>query len=339
MHSPGGKSVGTSGRAGETGRVRISRAGILETMENTPGIPERIRQSLPEIISSWREKRRGDAEDGSYTRLVSGMEELVLVFVDFLGSDESVETFSQGGKIRALVARTAESQHDLGRDAVGVMEDFAVLRRCIWRTVEEGVDLSGFDGGEVARFFVKLMQASDWVTEAGLEAFDDITRREMEQALGWAAATDLVTGLPERDAFDRLLLPRAVSSHERFSIAVFDVAHFTELVAAGKVDRAREILRTLAGAVEDSTPEDAVCARFGDDEICVIVPEKGSEAVYRVAEEVLERLAADPGDFEVDVGVAEYPAHGTSPADLMGEMMKALKMAKRVGGSGIVVAR
>lgn len=307
-------------------------------MENAPRIPEQIRESLPEIIASWRERRRGGEEDGAYSRLITGMEELILVFVEFLGSDESVETFSQGGRIRALVSRTAESQRELGRDAVGVMEDFAVLRRCIWRTVEEGVDLSGLDGGEVGRFFVKLMQASDWVTEAGLEAFDEITRREMEQALGWAAATDLVTGLPERDVFDRLLLPRAVASHERFSVVIFDVAHFTEIVASGKVDRAREILRKLASTVEEVTPEDAVCARFGDDEVCVVVPGEGSEAAYHVAERVLERLAVDPGDFEVDVGVAEYPSHGATPADLMVETMRALKMAKRVGGSGIVVA-
>ena len=41
----------------------------------------------------------------------------------------------------------------------------------------------------------------------------------------------------------------------------------------------------------------------------------------------------------MDVGVAEYPAHGASATDLMAETLKALKMAKRVGGSGIVVAR
>ncbi len=310
-------------------------------MENGPRISDRIRQDLPETIACWREKRRGDAEDGAYSRLVAGMEELILVFVEFLASDESVETFSRGGRIRALVTETAESQHELGRDAVGVIEDFAVLRRCIWRSVERGVDLSGLDGGEVGRFFVKLMQASDWVTEAGLETFDEIARREMEQALGWAAATDLVTGLPERDLFDRVLLPRTVAAHERFSVLVFDVAHFTEIVAAGKVERAREVLRTLADAVQGVVPEDAVCARFGDDEICAIVPDKGSEAAYRVAEQVLERLAGDPGDpghFEVDVGVGEYPAHGATAEELMGETLKALKMAKRVGGSGIIVA-
>src|SRR3712207_2687963 len=168
------------------------------------------------------------------------MEALISVFIEFLRSPESVETFSRGGAIRALVGEIAESQHDLGRDAVGVIEDFAVLRRGIWRSVERGVDLSGLDGGEVARFFSKLMQASDWVTEAGLEAFDAIVRREMEQALGRAEATDLVTGLPDRDQFNRLLLPKAITSHDRFSVAVFDGAHFTQTVAAGGGGTRRE---------------------------------------------------------------------------------------------------
>jgi diguanylate cyclase (GGDEF)-like protein len=312
---------------------------ILMDVESAPRIPDRIRDDLSTIVASWKENRRGDAEDGTYSRLVAGMEELVLLFTEFLRSPKSVETFSRGGTIRALVGEIAESQHELGRDAVGVIEDFAVLRRCIWRSVERGVDLSDLDGGEVARFFLKLMQASDWVTEAGLEAFDAIVRREMEQALGRAEATDLVTGLPDRDQFNRLLLPQAVASYDQFSVAVFDVAHFTETVAAGKVRRARKVLRRLADVVQEAAPEGTVCSRFGDDEICAILPEGGSEDAYRMAERVLENLAGEPDAFEVDVGVAEYPAHGASVEDLMGETLKALKMAKRVGGSGIVVAR
>ena len=309
-------------------------------MESASRIPERIRQDLPRIVASWREARRGDVEDGAYSRLTAGMEQLVSVFVDFLSSPDSVETFSRGGTVRGLVGEIAENQHELGRDTVGVIEDFAVLRRCIWRWVEKGVDLTTLGGGEVAAFFLKLMQASDWVTEAGLEAFDAIVRREMEQALGRAQATDLVTGLPDRDQFNRLLLPRAVASHDRFSVAVFDVAHFTETVAAGKVRRARHVLRRLADIVREAAPEGTVCARFGDDEISAILPGQESEEAYRVAESVLERLAEGGEDgFEVDVGVAEYPAHGANVEELMGETLKALKMAKRVGGSGIVVAR
>ncbi|MDQ3792103.1 MAG: GGDEF domain-containing protein [Actinomycetota bacterium] len=313
--------------------------GYTRGMESTSRIPDQIRRDLPNIVASWREARRGDAEDGAYSRLTANMEQLVSVFIDFLNSPDSVETFTRGGAIRGLVGEMAENQHELGREAVGVIEDFAALRRCIWRTVEKGVDLPALGGGEVSAFFLKLMQASDWVTEAGLEAFDAIVRREMEQALGRAAATDLVTGLPNRDQFNRLLLPQAIASHERLSVAIFDVAHFTETVAAGKVRRARQVLRRLADTVRESVPEDAVCARFGDDEISAILPAMGGEAAYRVAEAVLERLAGGDDGFEVDVGLAEFPEHGADPGELVGEALKALKMAKRVGGSGIVVAR
>src|SRR5215204_3245037 len=308
-------------------------------MENTSSIPDRISEDVAGIVACWQARRRGDNEDGVYDRMLAGMEELVSVFVGFLRSTETLETFSRGGATRALVHRIAEHQHDLGRDAVGVIEDFSVLRRCIWRSVETGVDLGGLHGAEVSGFFAKLMQASDWLTETGLEAFDAIVRREMEQALGRAAATDLVTGLPDRDQFNRLLLPRAVATHELFCVAIFDVAHFTESVAAGEVERAREVLRRLAAVVWEAAPEGTVCSRFGDDEISAILPGQGSEETYCVAENVLERLAGDEDGFEVDVGVAEYPAHGTNPEGLIGETLKALKMAKRVGGSGIVVAR
>ena len=308
-------------------------------MESTSRIPDRIDEDVAGIVTCWQARRGGEGEDGAHDRMLAGMEELVSVFVGFLRSSETVATYSRGGATRALVGKIAGCQHELERDAVGVIEDFMVLRRCIWQSVESGVDLSELHGAEVSGFFAKLMQASDWLTETGLEAFDAIVRREMEQALGRAAATDLVTGLPDRDQLNRLLLPRAIDEHERFSVAVFDVADFTETVAAGKIRRARKVLRTLAETVQESSPQGAVFARFGDDEVCVILPGESGEGGYRLAERVLGRLAEGMADFEVDVGVAEYPAHGTGPGELMGETLKALTMAKRVGGSGIVVAR
>ena len=155
------------------------------------------------------------------------------------------------------------------------------------------------------------MQASDWLTEAGLEAFDAIVRREMEQALGRATATDLVTGLPDRDQLNRLLLPQAIDSYERFSVAVFDVAGFTETVAAGKVKRARKVLRTLAGAVQESSPQGLRLRPLRGRRGLRDPARREREGAYRLAELVLRRLAEGPAEFEVDVGVAEYPAHGT----------------------------
>jgi diguanylate cyclase (GGDEF)-like protein len=307
-------------------------------MEGTSRIPERIDEDVAGIVACWQARRGGGVEDGAYDRILAGMEELVSVFVGFLRSSETVATYSRGGATRALVEKIAGCQHELGRDAVGVIEDFVALRRCVWRSVESGVELSELHGAEVSEFFAKLMQASDWLTETGLEAFDAIVQQEMEQALGQAAATDLVTGLPDRDQLNRLLLPQAIEAHEQFSVAVFDVADFTETVAAGKVKRARKTLRALAEAVQETSPEGSTFARFGDDEVCVIVAEQTGEGAFRLAERVLERLATQGAGFEVDVGIAEYPAHGNVAGELMAETLKALNMAKRVGGNGIVIA-
>jgi GGDEF domain-containing protein len=49
-------------------------------------------------------------------------------------------------------------------------------------------------------------------------------------------------------------------------------------------------------------------------------------------------LREGPDGFDLDAGVAEYPTHGADAGHLMAETLKALKMAKRVGGGGIVVA-
>ena len=127
----------------------------------------------------------------------------------FLSSSCAVRTrryLRQGGAVHGLVVEITEAQHELGRDAVGEVEDFVVLRRCIWRTVEKGVDLLVLGGGEVVAFFLKSIKSSDRLTEACLEAFGAIVRREMERALGRAQARDLVTGLLDRDQFNCLIL-------------------------------------------------------------------------------------------------------------------------------------
>lgn len=308
-------------------------------MESASRIPEEIQNKTLEILDLWRASRLHEPESEAAARLAKGMERLIEVFADFLRSPDSIETFSQGGRIRALVRGISVSQHELGRDAVGIIEDFTVLRRAVWRSAEKSVDLSSLDGAEVARFFTKMLQASDWVTEAGLQAFDANVRQEMQEAVGQAAAMDLLTGLPDRERFNRLLLPQAIESHERFSLVVFDIADFSDTVAEGNIDRARNALRSLAEAVSESVTEETICARFGDDEICALLPALGGEDAYTLAETVLERLAVRDLGFEVDVGVAEYPEHGADAGKLVRETLNAMSMAKRVGGSGIVVAR
>ena len=311
-----------------------------EGVKDVEGIAEEIRAGVPEILRSWRDARGSAADEESYPELVEGIGKILVVFTEFLRSPSPLEKFSREGATRALVEEISGHQHESGRDAVEVIEDYMALRRCVWRYVEETMDLSEFDGGEVSRFFVKLMQASDWAAESGLQAFERIVQGNMETALGQAAATDLLTGLPDRDLFNRRLLPRALQEHERVALVIFDVADFSETVAEEGVAWAREALLRLADVVGESAPEEAVRARFGDDEICAILPGMHVEDAYQLAEEVLGRLTEGPGDLlRADAGVAAYPEHGENAGELLSAAFKALSTAKRVGGSGIVVAR
>lgn len=318
----------------------MSGSVYTEDVRDVEGIAEEIRVGVPEILDGWRDARGSAVDEEFYPELVEGIGKILVVFTEFLQSPSPLEKFSREGATRALIEEISSRQREAGRDAVGVIEDYMALRRCVWRFVEERVDLSTVDGGEVSRFFVKLMQASDWATEAGLEAFDRIVHRDMESALGQAAATDLLTGLPDRDLFNRRLLPRALQEHERVALMIFDVADFSETVATEGVAWAREALLRLAGVMKEAAPEGAVRARFADDAICALLPGMNAEGAYRLAEEVLERLTRGPGDLlRVDAGVAAYPEHGENAGELLSAAFKALSTAKRVGGSGIVAAR
>ena len=79
---------------------------------------------------------------------------------------------------------------------------------------------------------------------------------------------------------------------------------------------------------------------LSESSICALLPGTSVEEAYRLAEEVLERLTRGPGDLlRVDAGVAAYPEHGENAGELLSAAFRALRTAKRVGGSGIVAAR
>jgi GGDEF domain-containing protein len=300
-------------------------------------IAEEIRAGVPEILAAWRAERGGVVDEDPY--LEEGVERILVVFTEFLRSPSPLEGFSREGATRALIEEISRYQRGAGRDAVGVIEDYAALRRCVWRFVEERADLSKFDGGEVSRFFAKLLQASDWATETGLEAFDRILRQNMRSALGRAAATDLLTGLPDRDLFNQRLLPQAIEDHEQVTLVIFYVGHFSETVAvASEAEQAREAVLRLVDAVGETMPEEAIHARFRDDEICVVLPGRSIEEAYRLAEEALERLVEATEDLRSGAGVAGYPEHGANAGEVCAAAIGALNTAKRVGGSAIVVA-
>ncbi|HEY5888356.1 MAG TPA: GGDEF domain-containing protein, partial [Acidimicrobiales bacterium] len=147
------------------------------------------------------------------------------------------------------------------------------------------------------------------------------------------ASTDLLTGLPNRQAFEALL-PREIARAERdgasLCLAVVDVGDFKEIHDTHGHQAGDGILATLAGQWQSVLRATDVLARVGGDEFVVLLPGCGlADAVP-----VLERMGAS-GRPSCSVGVARL-GEGESPDRLMARADRALYRAK-AAGTGLVV--
>jgi len=170
----------------------------------------------------------------------------------------------------------------------------------------------------------------------------DITERKAQQnLLEYLALHDPLTSLPNRTLLmDRLdhAIAAATRAGTRLALLVLDL------------DRFKEINDTLGHAVGDSLlvavghslslplrATDTV-SRLGGDEFAILLPSvSGLEQARDVAERIasatrqpfqVEDLMLDVG---VSIGVAVFPEHGESAADLMRGADVAMYMAKRDG--------
>jgi diguanylate cyclase (GGDEF)-like protein/PAS domain S-box-containing protein len=198
--------------------------------------------------------------------------------------------------------------------------------------------------GKVYPEWLRINQVTD---EAGGTAgyvaiFSDITfRRRAEQELLRQATTDSLTGLANRQLFNRVLsstIEQAVRYQRDAALLFVDLDGFKAIndTAGHAVGDAvlREIAARLRGAVRIS---DEV-ARLGGDEFVVILPEVNSrEATAAVAEKLLEEIArplaavsgAEP--LTASIGVAMAPDDGDTPEALLRTADHAMYAAKRAG--------
>ncbi|NMP25794.1 cyclic di-GMP phosphodiesterase [Rahnella sp. SAP-1] len=167
----------------------------------------------------------------------------------------------------------------------------------------------------------------------------DITDERMAQdRLRILANTDLVTGLPNRNALQEQL-HSAIENRGEYQVGVIylDLDNFKKVNDAYGHMFGDRLLKEVAGAIEDCLADNQVLARLGGDEFIILALNTSVEQLAGISQQILGRLKAPfrIGLIEVytacSIGIAVCPQHGTDSDSLVRNADTAMYVAKEKG--------
>jgi diguanylate cyclase (GGDEF)-like protein len=182
---------------------------------------------------------------------------------------------------------------------------------------------------------------------AAIEASAALDRAYSHRAAETRAATDALTGLPNRRYFDEFcgLLARRRRADDALGVLMIDIDRFKRLNDTHGHGIGDQVLRAVAAAIAGAVREDDVPARFGGEEFAVLLrnPEMGIAMAIgervRFAVAGLDLHAIGVGEVSVSIGVALSEA-ADQPIDTVIEQAdRALYAAKRAGRNRVVAAQ
>ncbi len=158
------------------------------------------------------------------------------------------------------------------------------------------------------------------------------------------ALTDALTGCHNRRSFEVQLdkdLLMAKRSHQPLSVVMLDLDKFKQLNDSAGHDAGDNALRKLAECFREELRGVDSAARLGGDEFVLILPQAYAEGAQIVAERLRARVAQIEipgfGNLSASIGIASFPSHATSRADLVLAADAALYNAKRAGRNRVCV--
>ena len=165
-------------------------------------------------------------------------------------------------------------------------------------------------------------------------------RKAIEDELARVAATDPLTGLANRRAFDAEMARRIAAAPEGAiagHVAIFDLDHFKRVNDRHGHAAGDDVLRAFARIARACVRDGDMVARLGGEEFGIVLSASGREQACMVCDRIRTALAASPvraGDAVIAVtasaGVAEMAA-GQAPGAALDAADAALYRAKMEG--------
>jgi diguanylate cyclase (GGDEF)-like protein len=163
------------------------------------------------------------------------------------------------------------------------------------------------------------------------------------------SSRDPLTDLYNRRFMEESLyreLRRAAREGGSVGVLMVDVDHFKELNDAYGHAAGDVALRTIGEFLKTAVRGEDIACRFGGDEFVIILPKSALADTQARAEALcrdvrsLGRLGPNPlfPAMSMSIGVAAFPDHGETSADLLAAADRALYGAKTAGRDRVVVA-
>lgn len=188
--------------------------------------------------------------------------------------------------------------HYLTESAVAVIP-LCVCNDCI------GVMLVGDNNYEATSDIYKLM--SNY-----LALF--IQNKELSTKVLMNTDTDVLTGLYNHRKFQELLaqeIDKAKRTQTQTSIVIFDINNISQINKDFGAAKGDEIIKLFADKIKQGIRNNDSAARYGGDEIAIILPETTSSEAKYLAEYLTYSLSCclvdDVGPIKASVGIATYP--------------------------------
>lgn len=185
---------------------------------------------------------------------------------------------------------------------------------------------------------------SSWVSEDGLfhgAVMRDISdRRRYEEQLRFLAEADYLTGLHNRRRLDRELereLARLSLGNARGALLVIDLDHFKGVNDSLGHRSGDDLLVSVSGLLRSSVGPEAVVARLGGDEFAILVPDVDGPAALSLGAILIDAISGQRVVIQdvsiavtASIGIALYPEHATTSAELQVRADNAMYRAKEL---------
>jgi len=171
----------------------------------------------------------------------------------------------------------------------------------------------------------------------------------MHELANQEARRDSLTGLPNRRALDERLeaeVKRASRSGKPLAVVMMDLDGFKVFNDTFGHAVGDNVLCQAFAPLTDTLRSTDFLARYGGDELTLVLPETDLTSGKLVAQKVQEKLRsiqieipeAAPAHLDLSGGIAIYPQHGIFASDLLRAADEALYRAKRRQRGSFLVA-